>query len=68
MNLSISNIISGLLFGTIGFSAFLYGKKRDEWKPMVLGATLMGFPYLVTNTVAQYIIGALLTIALFLFR
>jgi len=68
VNLSISNIFSGLLFGTIGFSAFIYGKKQGEWKPMVIGALLMGFPYLVTDTMAQYIVGALLTAALFLFR
>lgn len=68
MNLSFSNIFSGLLFGSIGFSGFIYGKKRGEWKPMVIGAALMGFPYLVANTVAQYVIGAVLTAALFLFR
>lgn len=68
MNLSFSNIFSGLLFGSIGFSAFIYGKKRSEWRPMVLGAALMGFPYLVTHTVWQYVIGVALTAALFLFR
>lgn len=68
MNLGLSNIFSGVLFGSIGFSAFLYGKKRDEWRPMIIGGVLMGFPYLVTNTLAQYVIGTILTIALFVFR
>ncbi|OIO39344.1 MAG: hypothetical protein AUJ71_00855 [Candidatus Omnitrophica bacterium CG1_02_49_16] len=68
MNLSFSNIFSGILFGAIGFSAFIYGKKQGEWKPMVIGAALMGFPYLITDIAAQYIVGALLTAALFIFR
>ena len=35
---------------------------------MVIGAALMGFPYLITDIAAQYIVGALLTAALFIFR
>ncbi len=35
---------------------------------MVIGAVLMGFTYLITDTMLQYIIGTLLTAALFLFR
>ncbi|MBI3253107.1 MAG: hypothetical protein HYZ52_07385 [Candidatus Omnitrophica bacterium] len=68
MSLSFSNIFSGIVFGAIGFSAFLYGKRQGEWRPMVIGAALIGFPYLVANTAAQVLIGALLTAALFVLR
>ena len=68
MNLSVSSLFSGIIFGAIGFSAFIYGKKEGEWKPMVIGAVLMIFPYFVADTVTQYILGAILTAALFMFR
>ena len=68
MNLSIANIFSGLLFGTIGFAAFMYGKKQGAWRPMALGGALMVFPYIISNTVWQYIIGIFLTAVLFVFR
>lgn len=60
-----SNVIGGLIFGAIGFVAFVYGKRQSEWRPMILGLTLMAFPYFVGNTVALYVIGAVLTLGLF---
>jgi hypothetical protein len=66
--MSLTTLFAGILFGAIGFSAFLYGKKQAAWKPMVLGAVLMAYPYFISDTLAQYIVGILLTIALFIFR
>ena len=63
-----ANIIGSVIFGGIGFVAFIYGKKMSGLKPMVIGLSLMIFPYFVSNTVWMYTIGALLTAALFLFR
>jgi multisubunit Na+/H+ antiporter MnhG subunit len=60
-----SNVIGGLIFGAIGFVAFVYGKRQSEWRPMVLGLALMAFPYFVGNPVALYAIGAVLTLGLF---
>ena len=65
MNLSFANIFSGVLFGTIGFSAFLYGKKQASVKALILGIILMAYPYFVQNVIANYAIGTILTIALF---
>ena len=60
-----SNVIGGLIFGAIGFVAFVYGKRQSEWRPMVLGLVLMAFPYFVGNPVALCIIGVVLTLGLF---
>ncbi len=62
------NLIGGIIFGAIGFSAFMYGKKISGWKAMILGVVLMVFPYAVQNTVGLYCVGTLLTAALFIFR
>ena len=63
-----ANLIAGVIFGSIGFAAFLYGKKQSSFMTMMIAVALMGYPYLVTNPVAVYGIGVGLTAALFLFR
>lgn len=63
-----ANVISGLIFGTIGFIAFMYGKKEKSVKPLVIGLVLMVYPYFVSNTFAQYAIGISLTAALYFWR
>ena len=68
MNLSVSTIFAGILFGSIGLVAFIYGKKQSLWKPLVIGIVLMVYPYMISNTIALYAVGALLTAALFVFR
>ena len=66
--LSIGNILAWLIFGGIGFVAFMYGKKQSLFKPLVIGLALMIYPYFTSNTLALYIIGSLLTAGLFIFR
>ena len=61
-------IIAGLIFGSIGFVAFMYGKKQGSAKPMIIGVLLMAYPYVIQNTLAQYGVGVALTVALFVFR
>ena len=47
---------------------FVYGKRQSLVKPMVLGIALMGFPYLVSDTVPLFIVGTALTLAAYIFR
>ena len=61
-------LFANLLFSAIGFVAFAYGKRQAELKRMVLGGALMVYPYCVSNILAVYIIGALLTAAAFVWR
>src|SRR5437763_14822073 len=42
-----ANLIGGLLFGSIGFVAFVYGKRMHVWQPMFLGLALMAYPSFV---------------------
>ena len=61
-------LVAGLLFGGIGFVAFMYGKGQASLKLMLIGAALMGYPYFVSNTLVLYGVGAALTASLFVFR
>ena len=63
-----ANLIGNLLFSSIGFVAFIYGKRMNLWKPMFCGLGLMVFPYFVTNTIAMYVIGVVGSAALLLLR
>ena len=62
-----ANIFASVIFGSIGFAAFIYGKKQSNFKALVIGIILMVFPYFVPNTVAVYVIGTVLTVALMVF-
>jgi hypothetical protein len=63
-----ANLIGNLLFSSIGFVAFIYGKRMNLWKPMFWGLGLMVFPYFVTNTTAMYVIGVVGSAALLFLR
>ncbi|MGH8092177.1 MAG: hypothetical protein ACREIF_01720 [Chthoniobacterales bacterium] len=64
--LSAPNLFAGLLFGSIGFIGFAYGKRMSRWRPMFLGIALMTYPYFVENTIALCGIGLVGTAAFFL--
>ena len=61
-------LFGSLLFGAIGFIAFVYGRKMASWKPMVLGVVLMAYPYLVPEAWLIYVIGCALCLCLYVFR
>jgi len=49
VNFSAANLIGGFVFGSIGFVAFMYGKRMSLWSPMFIGLALMIYPYFVSN-------------------
>jgi hypothetical protein len=59
------NLFAGLLFSSIGFVGFVYGKRMSAWKPMFLGLALMAYPYFIEDTVTICAIGLAGTAALF---
>ena len=61
-------LLGSILFGAIGFGAFVYGKKMVLYKPMVIGIALMAFPYFVSITWLMYAVGCTLCLGLYLFR
>ena len=67
-DLSAANLIGNLLFSSIGFVAFIYGKRRNLWKPMFGGLALMVIPYFIGDTMSLYLVGTAATVVLFFFR
>ena len=67
-NISTSAIFWGLLFGSIGFGYFVYGRKQKAVVPLACGLALMVFPYFVANTVALVVIGVVLSVLPYFLR
>ena len=67
-NFSVSQLILGSIFASVGFVVFVYGKKQVSWKPMAAGIALMALPYLIQDTVALCVTGPLILAALYVFR
>lgn len=65
---SAANLIGGFVFGSIGFVAFMYGKRMTLWKMMFGGLGLMVYPYFVANTTAMIAIGIVGSIGLLFLR
>ena len=66
--LSGSNLFAGLLFSSIGFVGFVYGKRMSAWKPMFIGIALMAYPFFISETIALCAIGLAGSTALFWFH
>jgi hypothetical protein len=67
-DLSPANLIGGSIFGSIGFVAFIYGKRMNLWKPMLCGIALMVYPYFIADAITLFAIGGVGTLALFFLR
>src|SRR4030095_6306738 len=68
VNFSAANLIGGVVFGAIGFVAFIYGKRMNLWKPMLIGIALMVYPYFVSDDKIMIVIGLFGSTALFFVR
>ena len=61
-------ILAYIIFGAVGFVAFIYGKKNAFWRSMIIGLTLMAYPYFLSGTLAIYLVGIALSAALYFWR
>jgi hypothetical protein len=66
--MSTSLLLWGLLFGSVGFGYFLYGKKQSAVVPLVCGIALMIFPYFVSNVLILVVVGIALAALPYFYR
>jgi hypothetical protein len=55
------SLFLGLLFGSIGMVYMIYGKRQSSVIHIVVGAILIIYPYLFSNTLLVFIAGVILT-------
>ena len=53
-------LLWGLLFGSIGFGFFLYGKRQKTIVPLITGIALCVVPYLIANVYVLVTVGVVL--------
>jgi hypothetical protein len=53
-------LLWGLLFGSIGFGYFLYGKKQKAVVPLITGIVLCVVPYFIANVYVLVMVGVIL--------
>ncbi len=63
-----STLLWGLLFSSVGFGFFLYGRKQRAVVPLVCGIAMMIFPYFIPNPFAVVAIGVTLAAIPYFFR
>jgi hypothetical protein len=56
-------LIASLFVGSVGYVAFVYGKRQRRIPHLVLGVMLFVFPYFVDNVGLMLLITALLCLA-----
>jgi hypothetical protein len=66
--MSTSLLLWGLLFGSVGFGYFLYGKRQSAVVPLVCGIALMIFPYFVSNVLILVVVGFALAALPYFYR
>ena len=64
MNFDPYNILAGIIFGTLGYGAFSYGRKLELWQPIAIGLSLMIYPYFFSNLWLVWGMGAGLLVLL----
>jgi hypothetical protein len=67
-NFNAYNILAGIVFGTLGWGAFSYGKRLDLWQPRAIGVALMVYPYLFSNAWLLWGVGVALLIVLWFYH
>ena len=63
-----ATLMWGLVFGSIGFGFFLYGKKQQVIAPLLCGIGLMAAPYIVKNPYLLVLSGVVLMGVPYFFR
>lgn len=49
MDLSLGSLLASFLIGSVGLVLFVYGKRMERMPQLLVGASLMAYPYFVTE-------------------
>ncbi|NWK74725.1 amino acid transport protein [Acinetobacter cumulans] len=55
-------LLLGVLFSSIGFGYFLYGKKQQKSVPLICGIALIIYPYFIENISIMLALGLILCV------
>jgi hypothetical protein len=61
-------IFGAIVFGLVGLGAYRHGKRAGRQRTKWLGVALMLYPYAIAQTWLLYVVGAMLSAALWIDR
>lgn len=61
-------LLWGVLFSSIGFGYFIYGRRQSRPVPLFCGLVLMIYPYFMPNTTVLVIIGVIFSVVPYFLR
>jgi hypothetical protein len=65
MSFDANTFLLSMLIGSVGFVAFVYGKRQSRLPQMAAGVTLMAFPYFVSSAWLMLAIAAAILAAMY---
>ena len=63
-----SNLITSLIWSSVGIGCFVYGKKQKSFVPWLGGVALILITYFVDDAVVMSLIGAVILVAMYFGR
>jgi hypothetical protein len=60
-----SFLFASLVWGSVGFGYFIYGKKQGSWPPMIGGVIMMGSSYFVGSALLMSLISVGIIVAVY---
>lgn len=55
-----ASLIASFIIGSVGFVAFVYGKRQRRFPQIAIGLVLMGYPYFIANVWLMILIAMML--------
>ena len=67
-NMDTGFLFAALLWGSVGFGFFIYGKKQKSPVPLVCGIVLMGASYFVKTPLSLSLLGLAVITAIYILK
>jgi hypothetical protein len=58
-----STLIASLIWGSVGFGFFIYGKKQQEWVVLCGGIAVMAISYFISSALYMSLVAIILVAA-----
>jgi hypothetical protein len=66
VNFDVNSLLASLGVSSVGFVAFVYGKKQSRAPHLIVGLVMMLYPYVVTNVLLMTGIAVVMLLGLWL--
>jgi hypothetical protein len=66
VDFDVNSLLASIVPSSIGFVAFMYGKRQGRIPHMVIGVLMMIYPYFISNVLIMLAIGGAMSLGLWL--